>query len=39
MFVRQVDKILKVRPLVFRLEISDYVCQINDGYEIKLEFE
>lgn len=35
MFVRQVSKILMVRPVVFRLEISDYVCEINRGDEIK----
>ena len=35
MFVRQVSKILMVRPVVFRLEISDYVWEINRGDEIK----
>ena len=35
MFVDQVDEILKIRPICFRLEISDYIWQINNGEEIK----
>ena len=36
MFVEQVDEIFKIKPVVFRLEISDYIWQVNDGKEIKL---
>ena len=35
MFTAQVDVILEIRPVCFRLEISDYAWQINEGEEVK----
>jgi len=34
MFVRQTEIILKVKPKVFRLEVSDYATQVHSGREV-----